>query len=400
MRRHDRSVVDQLLTNTIRTMLIPSHERSIPSTGPAELPAQLVAGTGTRSPQSSRTRMSRVMLQRMLVPIDLSMPSETIVPYAVTVAERFGSSIEMLGVVPKFSFLHCLCRPQQFLLQERLIEQGDQTLLRLARSGFLSRVRGGTAMRYGDLARESIAATRSITADLVVMAFSSASAAKGPLFPSATQRVVRAQPCLVLAVPENLLEPERPAAAKFACESILVPVDLTETSRLLATWASGLAEQLGARITLCFAPSLFTRSPSAKGAGRNSDQSWISQWLPQNSPPRKSPPLDTRVTKLGGPLIMRLKTGVGRELLEWVMSDLSVPVAVDFLPDTEAPDAEVVARMVERAAADLIVVGGRKCSWWQRLTENAAADRLLRAAPCPVLNVPENLWTKAASGAQ
>jgi nucleotide-binding universal stress UspA family protein len=147
-----------------------------------------------------------------------------------------------------------------------------------------------------------------------------------------------------------------------------VPVDLTESSRLVLEWALVLAQRLGAKITLHYVPDLLAETPSADA--------------------RRRDPERTQVQK-----------PVEWQLAQWGRSCAGVPVEVDLLPVTGGPDAKFVERIVKRAATDLIVIGWRRCSCWQRLLRNHVAERLLRAAPCPVLNVPESAWgTLAAAG--
>ena len=87
---------------------------------------------------------------------------------------------------------------------------------------------------------------------------------------------------------------------------------------------------------------------------------------------------------------------VEQQLAEWGSSGAPVPVEVDLLPEMATPDAEALAQMVGRAASDLVLIGSRKCSWWQRLADQGVAEQLLRLVPCPVLNVPERVLTSLA----
>ena len=54
----------------------------------------------------------------------------------------------------------------------------------------------------------------------------------------------------------------------------------------------------------------------------------------------------------------------------------------------EGKPAEVILREADDTRADLIVMGGRRRSFWTRLFRPDIRDRVLRGAPCPVMFVP------------
>ena len=245
-------------------------------------------------------------------------------------------------------------RPARY---DEAISVGKQLLIKLNRTEVARDCRAETLLRVGDTVQEIIAAAKTLDMSLVMLSIDGDSGLKHPLFSGVAERVVRQQSCLTLTLRHELLLPAR-TVRTLAWKNILVPVDLTEFSRLTVKWTAGLAERLHARITIRYAPGLLADNPIAKTTQQS--------------------PLQSRESK-----------AIEIQLAEWANLGALGSIEVDLLPERERPDAHVVGQMLRRAGSDLIVTGIPRYSWWHSLVHGDAAEQLRRVAPCPVLSVPE-----------
>ena len=319
---------------------------------------------GNPGVQSLTPGMPSARLNNILVPLGFSAASEKVLPHAVALAQQFGSTIELLSVVPCCSFISSFRFLRMSRSTERGLDRAAKLLIQMARTEVPPGTRGGAAIRIGEPAREITAAARGLGADLIVMTIHGRARPEHRLRSGVAERVVREQPCLVLTVPEELLLRGQGQPVP-ACKNILVPVDLTEFSRMTLKWACSLARRMGARVTLRYAPNLLAKRPLPRTIHRDRRQILVPK-------------------------------AVELQLAEWGSSGAPVPVEVDLLPEMATPDAEALAQMVGRAASDLVLIGSRRCSWWRRLAHREVAEQLLRLVPCPVLNVPERVLTTLA----
>ena len=293
---------------------------------------------------------SRIKVNRILVPINFSTTSLGTVRYAASLAGWFGASVWLLHVVPYDSFT----RTRSY---DEAISVGKQLFIKLNRTEVARDCRAETLLRVGDTVQEIIAAAKTLDMGLMILSIPCDSGLNHPLFSGVAERVVRQQPCVTLTLRHELLFPAR-TAHPSTWSNILVPVDLTEFSRLTVTWAAGLAERLHARITIRYAPGFFAEAPIRKTTLRS--------------------PFQTRESK-----------AIELQLAELTNLGAREAVEVDLLPEMERPDAHVVGQMLRRAGSDLIVTGIPRYSWWHNLMHSDAAEQLRRVAPCPVLSVPE-----------
>ena len=340
-----------------KNMLLPFEEHA---TSPIDL--RKIENPGI---QSIAPSMVPFRLNKILVPIGFSAASEKVLPYAVALAQQFGSTIELLSVAPCYSFIPSFRFLRISRSTEQCLDQAAKVLIQLARSEVPPGTRGGTTIRVGEPAREITAAARELGADLIVMTIHGRARHKHRLRAGVAERVVRAQPCLVLSVPEELLQKGQRQPVP-ACRNVLVPVDLTEFSRMTLNWASNLAGRMGAKVTLRYAPAMLAKKRSPRTMHQNRRQ-------------------------------IPVPKAIELQLAEWGNSGASAPVEVDLLPEMATPNAATLAQMVGRAASDLMLIGSRRCSWWQRLAHQGVAERLLRLVPCPVLSVPERVVTTLAT---
>lgn len=311
--------------------------------------------TLTRKP--AEVAASRLKVSKILVPINFSTTSLGMVRYAAALAEWFSASVCLLHVVPCDAFTQNLQHLGLIGSYDEVVSLGARLLMKLTCAEIAPYLRGGTLLRVGDPVQEIIAAAKTLDVDLIILSIDGDSGLKHPLSIGIAERVVRQQPCLTLTLRHELLLPAR-TARTLPWKNVLVPVDLTEFSRLTVTWAAGLAERLRAKITIRYAPGLFAENPIAKTT--------------QQSPLQAS---ESKAIELA--------------FAEWANLETLGAIEMDVHPEMEKPDAHVVGQMLRRAGSDLIVTGIPPSSWWHNLVHGDAAEQLRRVAPCPVLSVPE-----------
>lgn len=300
---------------------------------------------------------SCLKVSKILVPINFSTRTVGAVRYAAALAELFGASIWLLHVVPCDSFTHNLDHLGLIGSYDEVVSMGARLLSKLICAEIAPYLRGGTLLRVGDPVQEIIAAAKTLDMDLIILSSDGDSGRKHPLSIGVAERVVRQQPCLTLTLRHELLLSTR-TVRTLPWKNILVPVDLTEFSRRTVKWAKGLAERLGAKITIRYAPGLFAESATAKTTQQS--------------------PLQDRESKT-----------IELQLAEWANLEALGVIEVDLHPEMDKPSARVVGQMLSRAGSDLIVTRIPQYSWWHSLMHGDAAEQLRRVAPCPVLSVPE-----------
>ncbi len=301
--------------------------------------------------------MTSVTLERILVPVDCSMWCQPVLSYAITLAEQAGSSIELLGLVPKSipgNFLWPLRSPPG------LVHGTAKLLIDLVRTTIPPKLRGGSSIRLEKPAQAITTAAKELGTNLVVVRTSGNSRQKCRLV--LALRLLRAQACLTLTVPEMpMKDPHQWASA--GCKRILVPVDLTETSRSLVRWALAFAQRVGATTILRYAPGFL------KG-GRREHVARAPGW--------NAAPLELQLARFIAPGVMSAE--------------------LDLSPEMGSPRPQLIAAMLKRADCDLLITGCPKRAWWQHIGHRHPDERLAQLAPCPVLHVPERFYATPEPG--
>jgi universal stress protein A len=317
-----------------------------------------LSGVGSSSRRALDGSASRPKVNSILVPVDFSARTLGIVRYAAALADLLDASIYLLHVVPADSLTQSLGHLGPVRSHDEAVNIGTRLLAKLALVEPAPRLRRGILLREGDPAQEICAATKTLGIDLIVLSIRGGAGPEHPFSSGVAERVVREQPCPVLTIGDELLRSERTVRRALAWNKILVPVDLTESSRLTVKWAADFAQRVNAKVTIRYAPRLFAESSVSKAA--------------QHSHPRSGEP-----------------KAVEFHLAEWASLGTFGLIEVDLLPEMEKPDAHIVGQMLRRAEGDLIVIPIPQYSWWHNLLHGDPAEQVHRLAPCPVLSVPE-----------
>lgn len=147
-------------------------------------------------------RYSHIKLQRILVPIDFSNHSMNALKYAVSFAQQFKASIDLIYVIEPAVY------PADFSfgqigfpnIEEELQTHVDEELENLIKNGIRGRVVSRKVVRTGKPFYEINQYAQERNIDLIIIATHGHTGVEHILFGSTAEKVVRKAPCPVLVV--------------------------------------------------------------------------------------------------------------------------------------------------------------------------------------------------------
>lgn len=149
-------------------------------------------------------RASQIHLQRILVPIDFSAPSQQALRYAVRFAKEFGAQITVLHVVEKTAIGRGPEMPARLDYAEKQRTIAEKNLHALtAASEAEGDLEIGSTLAEGVPADEIIETAKDFATDLIIIGTHGYKGWRRVLLGSTAQKVVRAAPCPVLVVREK-----------------------------------------------------------------------------------------------------------------------------------------------------------------------------------------------------
>jgi nucleotide-binding universal stress UspA family protein len=313
--------------------------------------------------------MKELSIGNILVPIDFSKLSVQAIETAKWLAQRFFATIHLVhvhhwqysadfvGPVISSGFL-----PAAF--EEHRSKQLAEELNTIASKAGLS-PRDQTHLRTGASAFHEICTlAQEIPADLVVMPTHGYTGLKHVFLGSTAERVVQHAPCPVFVVRQL---GKRPAAKKFGCKKILVPVDFSDCSRKGLQYAVGLANQLGAKIVLLHATYL--------GYVYSSEGTALYDIPGLQKAARETAERQMRK------LVRAVK--FGQVKFETVFTEASPVLDIcDFAKDHDV---------------DLIITSTHGLTGFEHVLIGSIAEKVVRHAPCSVLVVPSHPQIRAAN---
>ena len=147
-------------------------------------------------------------IRRVLCPTDFSETSQSALPAAVSVCERFEATLHLLYVLedlpgaPVLSFEHLpYATPEKFYEESEKLAR--ERLQRLFEESVPANHAGGIWVRRGHPYLEIVLAAKEEGFDLIVMSTHGHSGLRHALLGSVTERVIRKAPCPVLTVREG-----------------------------------------------------------------------------------------------------------------------------------------------------------------------------------------------------
>ena len=185
--------------------------------------------------------MTRLELEYIVCPIDLSERSRVGLTTAGAMAGARGAELRLLHVVPADGAVE----PDRLESSEH---QAFMARLRTALSEAAPRCdRTGGAVRQGDPATEILRFARTLPADLIVIGAPGADRPERPLGPVASVVIARSQ-CPVLTVPSHAVEGRSTETGLFL--RIVCAVDLTPPSAGVIRQALALGWETQGHVTL------------------------------------------------------------------------------------------------------------------------------------------------------
>src|SRR5690242_11838953 len=184
-------------------------------------------------------------ISRVLVPVDLGPTSEELIRYGIAWADFFESELHVLHVAS-------VVLPPPGVASVGLnvhavtdwVDDAQHSLDRLIASLPIDAARVRTAVRVGRPGARIEAYADEHHADLIVMASRRQGKIARATLGSVAEQVVRTAPCPVITVPPEVKVPHWLGGV----ETMILPVDLSETSPGAMRYARELATDLGAAL--------------------------------------------------------------------------------------------------------------------------------------------------------
>ncbi len=184
-----------------------------------------------------------MQIQKMLVPVDFSAPSERALRYALRWADEWGADVTLLHVK---TLLHSREDNEQvadtLLKITETLEAQIQDWMKKHRREYREGQLEVEILEGASAAKEILNYLTGRNFDLVVMGTHGRTGAQHLLLGSVAEKVSRLSPVPVLTVHHS--------TAHFEINDILVPIELNETARSLIEQAQALANKFNARIHL------------------------------------------------------------------------------------------------------------------------------------------------------
>jgi len=292
-------------------------------------------------------------VQNVLVATDFSENAQGAIDWAAEVARLHGARLEMfhaLQAPPVALTPEIVPLPPEFYERDR--EHAERLLDEKAASLRAAGLRVETSLRSGNAADAILDEARREDVDLVVLGVRGTTALARLFLGSVAARVVRDAECPVLAVPREQVGSHRPI------HRLLVPTDFSDDATRAVQAAAALLGPVAdsKKITLLHVWSI----PAGAGIG------WPAAGI--------EPDLGTFVEAARRQLDRAAKP----------LRDAGYDVETKEL---EGDPAHVIDEEARAVGADLIAMGTHGHSGLKRLFFGSVAERVLPAAPCPVLTV-------------
>ena len=285
-----------------------------------------------------------INFNNVLCPVDFFPASQRALEYAMGVARNYKATLRILHIVsPVMPTSYEFSLNTADLLQT-FQKQSEERLEQLKKEAVSAGLKTETAVRVGDIDEELKVGIDESHADIVVMGTHGRHGFERWFLGSVTERLLRHCPVPVLTLSDVGSEIRVPPNV----EKILVTTDFSEGTSTAMAYAFALAQEAPAQVALLH--------------------------VVQQPPERKEPA--EGVAKI---LEEHLASMVPDEVRNWC--DVRAEVAIG------TPYQRILS-VAEETDVDLIVMNIHGKGLLDRTLIGATAERVLRAAKCPVLAVP------------
>ncbi len=292
-------------------------------------------------------------LQRILVPVDFSGPSELALRYATAFAAHFGGKIALVHVIESGRVVGEFSESDTGMTE--IPRRVEERLRMLASGSGEPTLFDKVEVRAGRPSQKIGQAASELGSDLIVISTHGYTGLDYVLLGGTAERVIRYAPCPVLVV-------RRQDDCAPGPKKILVPVDFSPTSLDGLRYALGLARPFGARVT-----TLHVVEPLGPMARLEVD-------------------VDAHERKLRKGVKLRL---------EELHLEVDEPAGAFDALFREGTSYHEIVGMAQRGDFDLIIMASLGRSGLVDMLLGSTAERVVRHAPCPVLVVREPQESKS-----
>lgn len=316
----------------------------------------------SKKPGSARRKTAapaaRPNVQKILVTTDFSGQSLPAVRYAIALGGKIGASVTLLHVVETASSWSGMESVLLARTDSEVAGRARKQLEALAQRESKGDVKITAVVRTGQPFHEIALAAGERSMDLIVIATHGHTGLKRIWLGSTAERVVRHAPCPVLTVPTRDLPKRVGPATPFRLKKILVPIDFSNLSRDALPYATLLAREFNAELTLLH----------------------VVQWFPIDQ-------------LLGAEMISQTMVPAIQQAeidLDRLAADLSKATGVKTSAVVrEGTPHETICQTAKSLGADLVVLTTHGYTGLKHVWLGSTAERAVRHASCPVLAVRE-----------
>ena len=300
-----------------------------------------------------------IAMRRILCGVDFSDHSKRALDHALTIAAWYDSTVTVLHVspvMPVAAYVSGSGMPAYTTMTTEARDALKQSLCRFAGHDAGAAARQELEIAEGGTAETILARARALPADLLVLGTHGRSGFERWVLGSVAERVLRLAPCPVLTVPRAA------GAAPILFKRIVCAIDFSDCSIFALGYATSLAQQANAQLTVVHVIEL---------------------------PP--DIPREVHETVLAGPRSLReyiaLAEEEGRGRLDDAVADREhASVTVDKVLAAGKPYREIL-RVAAEHSADLLVLGVHGRGALDRMFFGSTTQHLVRQATCPVLTL-------------
>lgn len=287
-----------------------------------------------------------VEIQKILCPMDFSSTSLRAADYAIALAANYKAELHLLHVVSPVLYS---ADQYAFNVGEIVLameKQAARDMKKVEKKARASGVEFREQIRTGNVENEIRAAITSTNADLLVMGTHGLRGIEKWFMGSATEKMLRRSPVPMLITRDTMKAGKAPPAVR----RILVTTDFSEGTENALDYAFSLAQESQAKITLLHV---------------------ISDHAPANIE-GGGPALSVSVRR-------RLEKMIPESARDWCEADVRVVYG--------SPYAVILKTLASRKI-DLLIMNIHGKGMLDRALLGSTAERVVRAADCPVMLIP------------
>ena len=287
-----------------------------------------------------------VQIQRILCPVDFYPASERAVDYAVILAENYGAPLTLLHVVAPILPTAYGVRVDLKSVEEALKEESARKLQQLSGKAKSAKVPVECIVRAGEIHQEIQRIVRSVKIDFVVMGTHGRRGFERWVLGSVVEQLLRSIKVPLLTIGRR----ERTDKAPLAIRRILVTTDLSKGTSEAIAYAFSIAQECQAHISVLHVLGNVGADTSEK--------------------------YREILTKK---MVDQLEKLIPAEARVWCDAKTRVETGMPF---------KVILKVLEKENIDLLVMNVHGKRGLDHSLLDSTAERVVRAATCPVLMVP------------